>query len=210
MAQKSKSADGKKASAAKGKKAGVRAAKQVRARTGPETKGLDKKDIRRMQVRNRIRATMTGTRVFDRTVHKTNIWLKDVMTGMNWDNRERAYSALRASLHAVRDLLSLEETVQLGAQLPMLLRGVYFEGWKPRHPPLRLKSIEDFYGLVRLRLGPGPKFGNNDIRQFSRVCMDVITEHVSAGEMDEVKSILPKRLRSLVPVTSEEDLFIAI
>src|SRR5688500_5045170 len=76
----------------------------------------------RKDTQNRIRATFTGTRVFDRTLHKTNLWLKELMDEMNWNNRERAYSALRATLHTLRDILPMNEVIQLGAQLPILLR----------------------------------------------------------------------------------------
>lgn len=186
------------------RKAVVHPAKLVRAEpVRPD--GIDAARLRRIQVQNRIRATVTGTRIFDRTVHKTNIWLRDVMLEMGWDNRERAYSALRATLHALRDILTVEEVVQLGAQLPILLRGIYYEGWTLRRRPYRLKRIAEFHDLVRHHLGPGmPKFRNNDIRNFTQACLNVLTKHVGMGEMKEVKGILPLRLRSLIPLSMDD------
>jgi uncharacterized protein (DUF2267 family) len=178
-------------------------AKPVRAR--PVSRNEEgTRALRRTQAKNRIRATMTGTRVFDRSLHKTNSWLKEVMKGMKWDNRERSLSALRATLHALRDTMFLEEVVQLGAELPIILRGVYYEGWNPHQKQIRLKSVEDFHGLVLLHLGPGrQKFGKEDIRQFSRVCLEVLTNRVSRGEMKEVQGLLPRKLASLIPLESE-------
>jgi len=42
-------------------------------------------------------------------------------------DERRAYNALRAVLHALRDRLTTEEIAQFGAQLPTFVRGVYYE-----------------------------------------------------------------------------------
>jgi uncharacterized protein (DUF2267 family) len=73
----------------------------------------------------------TGLDVFDTTVQKTNIWLKDIMQALGWEDRHKAYGGLRTTLHALRDRLTPEETAQFGAQLPMLIRGLYLRGLDP-------------------------------------------------------------------------------
>ena len=72
----------------------------------------------------------TGLPVFDTTVQETNLWLKAIMEALHTDDRHLAYLALRATLHALRDRLGPENAVHLAAQLPMLLRGLYYEGWR--------------------------------------------------------------------------------
>jgi uncharacterized protein (DUF2267 family) len=67
--------------------------------------------------------TATRLDVFDATVHKTNEWLNDVMDALSSRDQHQAYAAMRATLHALRDRLTVEEVAQLGAQLPMLIRG---------------------------------------------------------------------------------------
>ena len=64
----------------------------------------------------------TGLEVFDETVQKTNAWLKGIAEALDSD-RHRAYQALRAVLHCLRDRLTVEEAAQLGDQFPMLVRG---------------------------------------------------------------------------------------
>ena len=86
----------------------------------------------------------TGLAVFDTTLQKTNGWLKDLMHELGGDDRHKAYLALRATRHALRDRLTVEEVAQLGAQLPMLIRGFYYEGWDPTGKPLRERHEGQF------------------------------------------------------------------
>ena len=182
------------------KKRKVRPTKEGRAGKGPAklSRGNATRS-QRINVQNRIRATLTGTRVFDRSLQKTNTWLKELMTEMNWDNRERALSALRATLHALRDILPLPEIIDLGAQLPLIVRGLYYESWHHNPEPLRIKTITEFYELVRENLGNGKvKFTNDDLRQFTRASLAVLAKHVSQGEMREVEGTLKKNLKVLI------------
>jgi uncharacterized protein (DUF2267 family) len=146
----------------------------------------------------------TGIAAFDRTIQKTNTWIKELMQEMGWKNRERSYGALRACLHAMRDILSNEEVTQFGAQLPTLLRGAYFEGWRSRGGPIRIKTVQEFYDLVFHHLGAAQKkFSDEEIRAFTHACFNVATKHVSAGEMLDVRAGLPKKVQGLVPTVVE-------
>lgn len=75
--------------------------------------------------------SLTGLPTFDHTVQETNLWLKQVALKLGHDDREVALKALRSVLHALRDALALAPTARLGDQLPILLRGIYYETWRP-------------------------------------------------------------------------------
>jgi uncharacterized protein (DUF2267 family) len=146
----------------------------------------------------------TGIAAFDRTIQKTNIWIKELMQEMGWQNRERTYGVLRACLHSTRDILTNEEVTQFGAQLPTLLRGAYFDGWKSRTGPIRIKTVEEFYDLVFQHLGAAQKhFSDDEIRAFTHAYFNVATKHVSSGEMLDVKAGLPKKVQNLIPTVLE-------
>lgn len=67
--------------------------------------------------------------VFDASLQKTQVWLNDLMSELGWEEKpQKACLALRTALHALRDRLTNEEAVHLGAQLPILIRGIYYEG----------------------------------------------------------------------------------
>jgi uncharacterized protein (DUF2267 family) len=92
---------------------------------------------------------VTGLEVFDTTVHTTPIWLKDLMQELGWEARSKASLGLRTTLHALRDRLTMEEAAQVAAQLPMLMCGLYDEGWDPTGKPQKVRHTEAFLTPVR-------------------------------------------------------------
>ena len=140
--------------------------------------------------------SMTGLEVFDTTVHKTNSWLKELMQEMHRDDRRKAYLALRATLHALRDRLTVEEVAQLGAQLPMLIRGFYYEGWDPTRKPVKLRDREEFLSLVEAEFRADDTLNPELI---ARAVFKVLTNRITAGEIEDVKHVLPAEIRSLLP-----------
>jgi len=138
----------------------------------------------------------TGLSVFDATVQKTNLWLKDLMQVLGWEEKQKAYGALRAVLHALRDRLTVHEVAQLGAQFPMLIRGIYYEGWDPAFKPQRVRHKEDFLACVQ------QQFRADDLvdpEQIARAVFTVLESRVSEGEIEDIESILPSELRNLWP-----------
>jgi uncharacterized protein (DUF2267 family) len=87
--------------------------------------------------------------VFDTTVQESIRWLKAVMDHLHTDDRHLAYLALRGTLHALRDRLGPENAVHLAAQLPMLLRGLYYEGWRMAASQTKERSRAEFFDHVR-------------------------------------------------------------
>lgn len=136
----------------------------------------------------------TGLETFDATLSKTSIWLNEVMGEMHWEDRKKAYLTLRAVLHALRDRLMVDEAAHLGAQLPMLVRGFYYEGWHPAGKPLVYRQKEDFLAHVKEKL---PGVADSDLEAAVSAVFHVLSEHVSGGEIDEVKMQLPEPIRAL-------------
>jgi uncharacterized protein (DUF2267 family) len=136
----------------------------------------------------------TGLAVFDATIHKTNAWLKEISEALGSD-RHRAYQALRAVLHCLRDRLIIEEAAHLGDQLPMLVRGIYFEAWRPAETPEKVRSREEFLARVATHLAQTPIEPEEAVRAVFRV----LEEHISRGEIRDVIDELPQDIRGLWP-----------
>lgn len=133
------------------------------------------------------------TEPFQNTVEQSNIWLKEIMEKMGWQDRHEAYLAVRAVLQTLRDRLPLNEAAHLGAQLPMLLRGVYYERWDPKEKPLK-RSREEFLAAIAEGF---PKEPRPDPAEVTRAVFSVVGSHVSQGEVDEVRGQLPEDIREL-------------
>ena len=136
----------------------------------------------------------TGLETFDTTLHKTNRWLKELMQELAWDDRHKAYVALRATLHALRDRLTVEEVAQLGAQLPMLIRGFYYEGWDPTRKPLKIRDKGEFLDRIRQEFRGGDPV---DPERVARAVFAVLADRVTEGEIEDVKHVLPEEIREL-------------
>jgi uncharacterized protein (DUF2267 family) len=136
----------------------------------------------------------TGLDVFDTTLQKTNAWLNDLMQVLGWQDRHKVYLALKVTLHALRDRLTVEEVAHLGAQLPMLVRGFYYEGWDPTGKPLKERHKEQF--LARIE----QPFWDDDLvdpEWVARAVFTVLAERVAEGEIEDIKHVLPAEIRDL-------------
>jgi uncharacterized protein (DUF2267 family) len=140
--------------------------------------------------------SFTGLPIFDETVQLSNVWLNELMGELDWKDKKRAYRVLRATLHALRDRLTPHEAVHLGAQLPMLIRGLYYEGWhmKDAAPPEHTKQA--FFDHVYGELRDDPAI---DAERPVREVFKLLARKITLGEIEDVKNILPAEVRALWP-----------
>jgi uncharacterized protein (DUF2267 family) len=145
--------------------------------------------------------SFTGLDVFDSTLQKSNLWLRELMEELHWEDRHRAYLALRSTLHTLRDRLTPDEAVQLGAQLPMLIRGMYYDGWKISDRPYKIRDKQEFLALVHREFMNDPTI---DPEQVVRSVFALLSRKISEGEIMDIMNIMPKELQDLwaIPASS--------
>ncbi len=133
----------------------------------------------------------TGLEVWDRTLQTTNIWLDEIMQRLGADRRF-AWHALGAVLRALRDRLPLELAVHLGAQLPLLVRGSFYEQWQPAAPPPPARSLADFLAMVEDKLGGTRPMAAADC---TAAVLRTLSAHLDPGQIRKVAATLPQPLR---------------
>lgn len=133
-------------------------------------------------------------RAFERTLQKTQHWLAEITAQMGWEDHEKGYTALRAVLHTLRDRLPPNEAVQLAAQLPMLIRGVYFDGWHPANKPLKYRHKQEFLERVRKE---APGITKDELELAVTAVFHRLSREMPGGEVEQVRSQLPAELREL-------------
>lgn len=134
--------------------------------------------------------------VFEKSVQLANSWIKDLMYELNLDDSAKTFQALRVTLHTLRDRLLPEEALHLGAQLPMVLRGSYYDGWKISRAPLKLRTKEEFFTHIQEQYNaPLPV----DVELLVRAVFKLLRHHVSRGEIKNIEATMPEKLRDLWP-----------
>jgi uncharacterized protein (DUF2267 family) len=129
--------------------------------------------------------------LFEKMNQHAMSWVSDMMAELRTEDPHKALHALRAGLHAMRDLLTVDGAAHLSAQLPMLIRGMFFEEWDPSRDPLRVRHAADFLPLVREKYAPRADAPADDI---VIALLRVLGRHVSAGEVAKVMMNLPEEL----------------
>ena len=142
-----------------------------------------------------------GLESLDHTVQVTHIWINDLDARLEWNDKARSYRLLKAVLHALRDLLKVNEAVDLGAQLPGLLRGAYYEQWRPATTPVKKRSMEDFLARVNdsFRRDPLPNPALAVMAVFQ-----LLTRKITEGEIEDVRHCLPEEIRNIWPKPYKE------
>ena len=137
----------------------------------------------------------TGLGVFDKTIQTTNIWLDDIMDVIG-PGRHTAWHVLGATLRALRDRLTVDQAAHLGAQLPILIRGLYYDQWHPAAMPSRERKLDDFLAHV----GDGLRDTRPvNLREAVETVFRVLASHIAKGQADKVAGELPAEIRALWP-----------
>ncbi|BCH24219.1 DUF2267 domain-containing protein [Mesorhizobium sp. L-8-3] len=132
---------------------------------------------------------------FTQASQQAQQWVNELAEDLNCNDRH-AYHLLRAVLHALRDWLSPEEMTDLAAQLPVLIRGIYFEGWKPAETPVWQRHKDDFVARIQDAFSGDPL---NDPDMAITAVFRLLDRHVSHGEIVQVRNSMKKALRELWP-----------
>ena len=132
--------------------------------------------------------------LFTETIEKTGHWLEELMQELGSTQPHQAYSVLRAVLHVLRDRLTAAEAVNLGTQLPTLVRGFYYDGWRPTNRPTKFRHKEEFLEHVT---GLYPGLADADCEKAVRAVIRLLSGHISGGELKHVRDQLPPEVRSL-------------
>ncbi len=125
------------------------------------------------------------------TIQKTMGWLEELKSYLGCDDQPRTYSILRVVLHTLRDRLTAQEAAHLGAQLPMLIRGMYYEGWRPDAKPVKLKTQEDFLAYI---CGQFPRGCDFDPELATRAVFKLLTNRIARGEIEDIRQNFPRDL----------------
>jgi len=137
-----------------------------------------------------------GLEVIDHTVQLTHEWINELAERLDWSNHRGVFQLLRLTLAGLRDLLSHNEAAQLSAQLPILIRGVFYEGWRPSDTPIKDRHKTSFLEHIEVKISEHPEYrGEQDVYTVFRF----LNSRISKGELDDLRNALPATIRNNWP-----------
>jgi uncharacterized protein (DUF2267 family) len=132
------------------------------------------------------------------TTQKTHEWIARIAKTLHMEKRD-AWKSLRAVMQTVRDRLPVDNAVHFGAQLPMLIRGMYYEGWEPSKVPVKL-TLREFLDAILEKIVSDRTIDPVEITQ---AVLAVVGSYVGLGEMGKVKHSFPRDMQNLFPTLAE-------
>lgn len=142
---------------------------------------------------------MTIPAAISHSVQLTQVWLKELRDNGDLANLDEALTVLRVVLHQLRDRLTMEEAVDLGAQLPMVIRGIYYEGWRPHKVPTKVHSRQKFIDQTLIKLLPSTVPTERAVRDV----FAILVHHCDPGEISDVIGQMPDELKGLWPKAAQ-------
>lgn len=137
-----------------------------------------------------------GLEVIDHTVHLTHEWINELAGRLDWTSSRDVLLLMRSTLHAIRDHLRVDESAQFSAQLPLLIRGMYFENWVPKMTPIKERKLTAFVSRIEDLVSDIIEYrGAADIQ----VVLKMLNARISQGEVEDIRANLPAEIRDFWP-----------
>lgn len=137
-----------------------------------------------------------GLEIIEHAAQTTHEWVNELSARLGWTSKRSALRLMRTILHLVRDHLLVDEMAQFSAQLPLLIRGMFFEGWVPKRTPLKDRSAGGLLRAVEEQMGDTEEYrGSEDIKYV----FELLNNHLSRGEIEDVRASLPGDIRAFWP-----------
>lgn len=134
----------------------------------------------------------SGFSNIDKSTQKTKEWLHEVQDELGWEDENMVYIAFRAVIQTLRDRLPVEEAIELGDELPMVMKGLYYEGYTPKHKPEKIKNRTEFFQKVQQKSPKRPI----QTEQATKAVFHLLENKLSGGgEIKQVKGNLPKDIQ---------------
>ena len=139
--------------------------------------------------------------LFDKQCQEANHFIKDLAMQLGTpEDIDHAVRVLRYVFRALRRRLVPDESLHIVSQLPLILKGIYVDGWNIYEPLSEAKTFDEFlYDIRNNERKADVDFTNYDLakKKISAV-FNALKKIISGGELDHFRDELPKELAEMV------------
>ncbi|OBG92799.1 hypothetical protein A5697_00215 [Mycobacterium sp. E3251] len=142
-------------------------------------------------------STKTKVAALDHAIDAAHTWVNDVAKEFDTEDREFAYRVLRAWLHTLRDRLTVEASAHFAAQLPDLIRGVFYQAWNPT-------AVPDKYDAkaYAVRFSREANIALEDVGKAASATTAAVLHHLPVAQIDKALGQLPMEIRKMLQPAS--------
>jgi uncharacterized protein (DUF2267 family) len=138
-------------------------------------------------------STKTKVTALDHAIDAAHTWINDVAKEFDTEDREFAYRVLRAWLHTLRDRLTVEASAHFAAQLPDLIRGIFYQAWNPNAVPDKYDA--EAYAV---RFSREANIALDDVGKAAAATTAAALHHLPVAQMDKALCQLPTEIRKIL------------
>ena len=138
-------------------------------------------------------STRTKVTALDHAIDSAHTWINDVAREFDTEDREFAYRVLRAWLHTLRDRLTVEASAHFAAQLPDLIRGIFYQAWNPN-------AVPDKYDAeaYTVKFSREANIALDDVGKAAAATTAAALHHLPAAQIDKALGQLPTEIRKIL------------
>jgi uncharacterized protein (DUF2267 family) len=138
---------------------------------------------------------------FDKFAQEGHLFINNLSEELGHpDEKGRVGIIARSVMHTLRDRITISESLDVIAQLPMFLKAIYVDNWKYMEKPLKFDTVEEFSKEVEKRQemqGEQDFDWNKSTEEIAQIVFKELGKYLTDGEAGHVIDQLPKDLKSL-------------
>lgn len=138
---------------------------------------------------------------FDQYAQEANAFMNELSGQLGHpESKEQTAIILRSVLHVLRDRISISESLDVLAQLPMFLKAIYVDQWKFRERPKKWSSINEFKEEIKEEQS---KFGETDFDwpestdKIAQMVFNSLRKYLTEGQVAHIEDNMPLELKPL-------------
>lgn len=112
-------------------------------------------------------------------------------------DKDDALTALRGVLHSLRDRLPVDMAASLAAQLPLVVRGIYYKDRDPSLTPEKIRNVDAFIERVNSDIGREELKGRSE--DIIAATFDLLNNQLNPDSIEKFRQAFPCELRELWP-----------